>query len=244
MTSKHQDQIKTSCRDCTFAVYEGETQTGCEADRIDTFRDQGYVIEAYDDEKEFYIIKRLCNISTHDKDATLQNARDKVSLAFDLFVECSNIKLDVDVQKIADQFTYDKLKVILMHNYNEASKQQRIKMYEIYKLLPDSMIASYFDYDFTLHEKVYNSNRAFHAVLDINQNVPSDIFSRINTLINDKLEKSTTCGTGGITFISNLAYKMYSMKNESVKYESNSKEVIADSKKQNLYKEIWRKKDV
>ena len=238
MTSKHQDQIKTNCRDCTFSIYEGQTQTGCEANRIDTFRDQGYLVEAYDEEKEFYLIERLCNLSTHDENANLEDSRNKVSLSFDLFMQCSDIKLDMDLQKTVDQFAYDKLNILLMHDYEEASKQQRIKIFELYKLLPNSTISSYFDYDFTLHEKVSKSNSAFHAIVDSNQDVPPDTFSKIDSFINDKLEKATTCKINNITFVSNLAYKMYCMKNDSVNYESNSKEVIADSKNQNLYKEI------
>ena len=145
MTSKHQDQIKTNCRDCTFSIYEGQTQTGCEANRIDTFRDQGYLVEAYDEEKEFYLIERLCNLSTHDENANLEDSRNKVSLSFDLFMQCSDIKLDMDLQKTVDQFAYDKLNILLMHDYEEASKQQRIKIFELSKLLPNSTISSYFD---------------------------------------------------------------------------------------------------
>ena len=66
----------TPCRDCVFAKYDGETQTGCLAgDRVDKFREAGVeVLEAYDDEKEFFIIKdKVClyyrNVARHeDKD--------------------------------------------------------------------------------------------------------------------------------------------------------------------------------
>lgn len=48
----------TSCKECAFAEYNGNTQTGCSLDKLKDFED---VIEAYDDEKEFYVIQnRFC----------------------------------------------------------------------------------------------------------------------------------------------------------------------------------------
>ena len=55
--------IKTVCRDCAFAKYEGETQIGCKLGKLEKLRDLGEtVVAAYDDtEKEFFIIQdRFC----------------------------------------------------------------------------------------------------------------------------------------------------------------------------------------
>jgi hypothetical protein len=56
------DSIHTSCKDCVFAVYENKTQTDCSMGMIKKYRDKNdEIIEAYDDDKEFYIInKRKC----------------------------------------------------------------------------------------------------------------------------------------------------------------------------------------
>lgn len=52
------DKIHTSCKDCIFAEYNGITQIGCQFGLIEKHKD---VIEAYDNEKEFYIInQRIC----------------------------------------------------------------------------------------------------------------------------------------------------------------------------------------
>ncbi len=54
----------TSCKECIFAVYDGKTQTNCELGRIETYRGKGenVVIEAYDADKEFYLINNFkCN---------------------------------------------------------------------------------------------------------------------------------------------------------------------------------------
>jgi hypothetical protein len=50
----------TSCKNCAFADYDGKTQTGCKVGKLDCFSDD-QIIEAFDSEKEFYIINdRIC----------------------------------------------------------------------------------------------------------------------------------------------------------------------------------------
>ena len=52
-------KARTVCRNCIFAIYEGETQTGCKNNIIEGLKDDKNVeiIEAYDEtKKEFYII--------------------------------------------------------------------------------------------------------------------------------------------------------------------------------------------
>jgi len=54
--------ITTSCSDCVFAEYEGKTQKGCKANRIEKLKARGHkVIEAHDEDKEFYVIKTVCS---------------------------------------------------------------------------------------------------------------------------------------------------------------------------------------
>jgi hypothetical protein len=54
----------TTCKNCYFARYEGNTQVGCELNRIVKYENNGYeVIPAYDEEKEFYLIRGFCPFS-------------------------------------------------------------------------------------------------------------------------------------------------------------------------------------
>lgn len=49
--------IHTPCKKCVFAKYEDNTQVGCHLDYIEKYKASNIeIIEAYDDEKEFYII--------------------------------------------------------------------------------------------------------------------------------------------------------------------------------------------
>ena len=48
----------TPCKECIFAIYKDITQTSCRLNKIDLFHKHGiHVIEAYDEEKEFYVIR-------------------------------------------------------------------------------------------------------------------------------------------------------------------------------------------
>lgn len=49
--------IHTPCKNCVFAVYENNTQNDCAIKYIDKYKDNNIeILEAYDNEKEFYII--------------------------------------------------------------------------------------------------------------------------------------------------------------------------------------------
>jgi len=62
MNSKPQGQtVKTNCRNCVFAEYDGITQVGCSAGRIEKFKSMDLVTEARDEDKEFFLVNRLCN---------------------------------------------------------------------------------------------------------------------------------------------------------------------------------------
>lgn len=56
------EKYHTPCKNCIFAEYKGKTQHGCQMGRIEPFRDLGSIIEAEDEEKEFFIVNgRFCN---------------------------------------------------------------------------------------------------------------------------------------------------------------------------------------
>ena len=61
-------EIQTSCKDCIFAEYNNNTQTGCKFNRIEQFKNNGTkIVEAYDDDKEFFVIDRFCNYCRNDQ---------------------------------------------------------------------------------------------------------------------------------------------------------------------------------
>lgn len=55
--------VHTACKQCVFAVYDGNTQTDCAIDYLSKYRKDSEILDVYDDEKEFYVInnkKCLC----------------------------------------------------------------------------------------------------------------------------------------------------------------------------------------
>jgi len=70
--------IHTSCKDCAFAQYYCSTQTGCDFNRISKFKE---VREAYDNEKNFYIINgRQCNYFTSKDKYPGKNKEELIEL--------------------------------------------------------------------------------------------------------------------------------------------------------------------
>lgn len=60
-------EITTACIDCVFAKFVGDTQSDCELGRIEKFKQNGTkVVEAYNDEKEFFLVKGFCNGHRND----------------------------------------------------------------------------------------------------------------------------------------------------------------------------------
>ncbi len=59
----------TRCKSCTFAVYNDITQTSCELNKLEMHKKNGLkIIEAYDKQKEFYVIEgRICPFFRDDK---------------------------------------------------------------------------------------------------------------------------------------------------------------------------------
>lgn len=50
-----------SCKKCHYAIWDGDTQVGCQMGRTKKFEERGELIEAKDDDKNFYLINRHCN---------------------------------------------------------------------------------------------------------------------------------------------------------------------------------------
>jgi hypothetical protein len=78
-------KLVTSCKDCVFAIYNGNTQIGCHAGRLDNLD----VAECYDEEKEFFVTKNVNCLGfrkqswlKEDEQIDLAAERAKKELAF------------------------------------------------------------------------------------------------------------------------------------------------------------------
>lgn len=79
------ERVTTSCKECVFAEIDEAklTQTGCKLGRLDKFKkNKTEIIEAYDDELDFYVITRFCN-TYREKD----------------WAECQEVDLEIAVKE-------------------------------------------------------------------------------------------------------------------------------------------------
>lgn len=240
MKSKQADQIiRTSCKDCIFATYKDLTQIGCVANRLDIFQQNNAAFEAYDNDKEFYVIERLCNIYRSTKNDDLQKelsqAYLQVAVNFDIIIDCSNVSTENIFSNNILKLNYplDKITFHVINSHN-IEKYKKTNILDLSRQLKSKMTL-YYNYDITLHKLIYGSRKSFHLIYDMAQNIDINILNNLNDKINNQLIKFTIYEQDGIKCISNLAYKVYSFNNAEHIYSKNIDTIINDSIKDGLY---------
>ncbi|HEX5186262.1 MAG TPA: hypothetical protein VFV86_05170 [Nitrososphaeraceae archaeon] len=58
--------IRTTCKECLFATYTNNIQTGCQLNRIERFQQLGMLTPIYEDNKSYFEIERFCNRCRND----------------------------------------------------------------------------------------------------------------------------------------------------------------------------------
>lgn len=119
--------IHTSCKNCVFAKYDGITQTDCYLEYIQTFKDNNVsVVEAYDEEKEFYIINNKKCIGYRDKDWILKNNLD-----------INNIQSIIDAFNKTNQINYISIidtKNLSINNIKDILQKLKIQSHKPQKI--------------------------------------------------------------------------------------------------------------
>jgi hypothetical protein len=238
MKSQQQEKTQTSCKDCLFAIYGGKTQTSCAANRIQLFGDN--VIEAFDDDKEFYVINRFCNYyrtkAWNGGQIDFKKLKQETDIPFDLFIDAKNISSSELIQLLFNlKYDQEKIKVSLFHHINE-----NVDISEIRKLikLTNCSVTACVDINTHLHNSVIRSNNNYHAVLTNDRKSCISNIDTINTLINNDLKQAIIFKLAGVEFISNIAYKLESLINNSISYCDNLTSLEQKSQQENMYIEI------
>jgi len=242
MKSKHPDSLlQTSCKECLFATYDGKTQTGCEANRIAKFED--YVIEAYDDEKEFYVIDCLCNYhrlpSWNDGKADLSKVIDENKPTFAVILDTDNItkaKADTTLNSILSMdYDYSKMGVVLSQNspLNKAKRglinslRNRLVENDIYTSVIVNLNPKTSDV-----ETFRKTGRRSHFIKTyIGQEIPRDAFNRIHEELNETLKRAVyfefdeveaiSCMTFASTYLEYCDYKLFKEETKNKSIEQN-----------------------
>lgn len=122
------NNIETICKDCVFSEYNGILQTGCTANRLETFKEES-VIEAHDGEKMFYVIKGICNSYRppvwNSGVADIDKMKDELRASFSIILDVDKYSRDelLEMKRlIADIFYYENVDVTLAHKGTYANK--------------------------------------------------------------------------------------------------------------------------
>lgn len=148
--------IRTSCKDCIFAIYEDDTQISCAHDRIDKFKtlSSDLVIEAYDEEKNFYVINKFCNFyrnkdSWNNGVADVSKVKEEAKLTFDLLINCDNIDSEyqnwiLELYRAIEQYGPDKTSIHLYH-HSSLSKENKKLVLSLCQIIKGYNLHVYFD---------------------------------------------------------------------------------------------------
>jgi len=252
MKSKPQEADKhltTSCKDCIFAEYEDDSQTGCAAGRLDLFRQEGTVIEAYDDEKEFYVIDRFCTYlrtkGWNEGYATPQAAREEVKPRVFIVVYLDNAtpqSLDNTLQSIL------RLDCNRSHLFVAASqprlgttKEERHLSTHFFSMLKDEGINGRVMINIASQMREYDLFRGAGGcthitTINIGDSIPPDALSKIDTELNEKNKRIVLFDYKKVTF---LMYSVYLTRYaEYFNYTKFESAIRKEAKKAGLYMEL------
>jgi hypothetical protein len=238
-----------SCKDCCFAIYQDKTQIGCEFDRVSKYKNIDKLIEAYDFEKEFYVIDGFCNLyrtekwncGIKDKDKALSES----SQSFDVFIHCDNIATFKNkIINFITNNTYDikKYDIFLCCNKNNINSiNEAVGIYANTNIKDNIFVSTCSDINLHKHKIITKSNRSFFIVLDEHSTFDPDILSNINNLINIDMTRFIVMNHKNDIIISNTAYRFYALsenEKENINYTTMIDKLFGLSKKENMYIEI------
>lgn len=245
MKSQHNEHtIKTNCKDCAFAIYEDKSQISCKFNRIEKFGKD--VIEAYDNDNEFYVIDRLCTYYRNKAWGYTQADTDKVlkesAIGFDIIFNCSNINAEQTqiITHFINNHNYypSKINIILIHDYNSYSAVKEFVSKIARNISTHVGITICEDITSQVHQILLKTKNAYHALIQYPELLEINSLSRINSFINDDLNKLVIANVNGVEFIGNFIYQLFYTMNNNKNYQDNINNIIKDSKEKNMYIEI------
>lgn len=251
MKSQQQEQsIKTSCCDCAFAIYNGNTQTGCIFDRIKKFDN---IVEAYNKDKEFFVLNRLCNYYRNKSWGYSSNDAKKVeqesATSFNVLINYSTLndeKVDHIIQLINTTQYYDnKVNFTLFHN-NENDDNVKDHVVKIIHSTSQNFhrmsLSLCYVREVFLSTFLKKTRNDFHILLLDDQILSFDIsmIIDVNKYINDDFKRGIVFARNDIYCISNFAFKSYAFteSKEKTTYEENRNLLLEVAKKKKLFIEI------
>lgn len=237
--------LRTSCKSCVFAEYAENTQTNCAFGRIDKFRTNNKVIEAYDNEKEFYVISGLCNLNRqhhwNDGVADKDKAFAESSLTYKVYIDCTNLTpqfKDKIIQFVNNGYYTNKYNIILYHDLN-VDKELKKNIIDIYQTTDRKIyITSCRDRDEYLHNSCLSAKESYVVNICNENDFDNDILTRLNNSINIDLKKALMIKNKDIYLISTTIYKIDNIDHPSNSYISTKESLLNKIQNTDLYVEL------
>lgn len=245
MKSSQQDNIvRTSCKNCVLSVYNNNTQTGCLADRLNKLEH----FAAYDEDKEFFVIERLCNYYRDEREKYiidgepyLEKIKLESQISFDIFINCNNIDEEYKKRIIsfyastASKYNENKLKIhLISHSINKDEKHQ---IFDMRHYIGNPDISFVLDLRL-MHDKIMQTRNSYHLFISKDNFPTTDFIYDSNCLVNEDMKKAIVITDEKVKAISNLAYKIESTKKDIRDYEKIVNNIVTSSKEMDLYHKI------
>lgn len=213
-------KIKTSCKLCHFAVFDGKTQKGCQLNRIYKYGRRGDdVVPCYDEESEFFVINgRGCTTyrdikwaNSHLDEDLIELVKKEIKLNYTLFISIDGQPIE-DVINCVKNLDIPPVKFCLL---NRQSKRHHSTLLYNYKkpweeigILDDNQSDYWYVNSHILSNKVRS---VFYLLLNDNKlKKINHIVNRLDELVNNDL-RQIECITNGDEIAGGLVlmHKMY-----------------------------------
>jgi len=204
------EKVIMSCKGCVFSNKIGNTQIGCDLNKLDRFRESGInVKEAYDDSEEFFLIERLCQFYRDDNWAenfSEEGLHDQVNK--EVVVSCGFIIIHEEGKPLDDvRTTFKGIQsqkippryVTLVVSKNEENPfnvrhvcHEHFDFPNVPENIPFNVVTMLSEDPTTLEmvdEAFHQSLNGYYIIFKSGQKIPEDFVENLNESINDRLDQ-------------------------------------------------------
>lgn len=172
------------CKNCLYAIYQGATQIGCEFGRIEPLKAQDRLIEAYDEDKEFYVVKEGCNAYNEWKYIKPSEARQYIKLPYELVISSNDIKLIK--QSLQYNVSIEPKKIRIMYSGLDAPDDRKY-IIQNYKCLFTQTLQKY-EVDRLAFEGIKQVSNPFFICLNDGELLDAKFIETCESLYNEELK--------------------------------------------------------
>ncbi|MHA2275778.1 MAG: hypothetical protein ACXAC2_08435 [Candidatus Kariarchaeaceae archaeon] len=198
--------ISTVCKNCLFAIYDGKTQIGCKFNRTDKADTHNYykLIEAEDDEKEFYIVdNHICPYQRTDSWAHANDADIVARVKEEVFMPWAAIlfyKNNVDdlkkrIQELKAQSVQPNIVTLVLSSDIPSADLKDVltdidnsfNVWYVQKLL-DKDLPDRLSIDICF-DKMKRNKFMFYACFESDKFISTEFYSKIHTYVIDDMKR-------------------------------------------------------